>query len=201
MRLRIGFAFIILVMGFGVRAHAGVIAEYTAVDPAGPVVDVSKLSAEAPRAYADAQCFFVGAAADSITEIQLMIRRTSGTGSLIVQVYQNTTQPHALDAPSGSPILSVKKDITTIPSGATWVSFQPASPVPVTRGKYWIVCKMSADTEGEVQWTVADMSDNPPDAMLLLRSQDRGLSWSGGVLYKSGFRVFGSRSTFPRRRR
>ena len=195
MRLVICFVLVMLLMGLNLGARAAVIVEYTAVDPAGPVVDVSKLSAEAPRAYADAQCFFVGSAADTITELQLMIRRTSGTGSLIVQVYPNTTQPHALDAPSGSPILTVTKDITTIPSGAAWVSFQPASPVPVARGYYWIVCKMSADTEGEVQWSVADMSDNPTDARLLLRSQDRGLSWSGGVLYKSGFRVFGSRST------
>lgn len=128
----------------------------------------------------------------TVTEVQLKLRRWHGsTGEVVMELH-----PDSGRAPSSATAARISRPVEEVSlDEPTWVSFKlPAGGTTIFPGRWWIVCRLTSDSDAEIDWQM--VPGNPyGDGHDTLRSFDDGSTWLGLLFGDANFKVFGPRSS------
>lgn len=128
----------------------------------------------------------------TVTEVQLKLRRWRGsTGEVVMELHPDSSR-----APSSATAARISRPVEEVSlDEPTWVSFKwQATGTTIFPGRWWIVCKLTSDSDAEIDWQM--VPGNPyGDGKDTLRSFDDGSTWPGLLFGDANFKVFGPRSS------
>ena len=128
-----------------------------------------------------------------VTEVQVNIVRWAGSnGTFIVSLVSDNN-----GKPTGTLAGAKGKSTLDIPMNNAYVSFTWDASQPIlSPGKWWVVCRVSTDSDADIIWQGKAWSpgDNYGGGADVITSMDKGVTWPVLQGQDMNFRVFGQRT-------